>query len=548
MKLNEQLQPTGINTFDEVLNGGIPVGSTILVAGQSGAGKTMFCSNWLFAGYEKYQEKGVYISLTEPISKLQHHQAKTSYYNQEFVDKDAVSFKDLRILLEHEQLDSGPVSKDDIQVIVDKIADMVLKAGAKRVVLDSVTALCYRLESQDLIRHFIFTLGTTLAYLDATVLLTSEVEGEKNSVFGTEEFICDGIFRFGYDRHMERVFQVVKLRGHDYTSDQIKFTITNNGVHLFPIAHEQNEATSKTERLDFGIAGLTEMTNGGYYAGSTVAVSGPSGSGKTVIALHAAAAALKQGKKVLYISFDQSKETVKATAAQFGTDVESERFSIVSPAVDKRYIDAHIFLMQEAVEKGGIDVLVIDSVTALVHHYKTSEVLASLKKFIAFCKNKGVSLLFTNTVGSFLEEREQGALDCSNIVDTVVLLRFTEIDSTLRHGIMVQKMRGSEHNKRMMELSITSHGPIITDGFSGYDSVMSGAAHKTSSSETDKLYSLYLEEFGSEGEALFTEQKAVGLRKQDIEAFLSSLEEANIITSDRKIALYSRVGEIFGTT
>jgi circadian clock protein KaiC len=546
MKISSTVQPTGITTFDAVLKGGIPVGSTILVAGQSGAGKTMFCTHWLFAGMQQFNEKGLYISLTEPIAKLLHHQSKASYFSQSDLDNQNVIFADLRTVLEHENLDEGPIAKGDIERIIKHIADMVIENGVKRVVIDSITALCYRLDQVDIIRHFIFSLGTTLAYLDATVLLTSEVQGEKNSVFGTEEFICDGIFRFGYNNSNQRVFQVVKLRGHEYDTDQIKFMITQDGIKLYPTPHEKCEETRSENRCSFGITGIDDMTHGGFAEGSAVAISGPTGAGKTVLALHAAAAALKNASTVLFLSFDQSKQTLTQMAAAFGFDFSVPNFHVVSPPVDERYIDAHIFLLKEAVDKGGVNTIVIDSLTALQYHYGTDEVLSALKKLVAYCKNAGVSLIVTNTLGSFLQNSTEKVLDCSAIVDTTLLLRFVEIDNTLRTGLMVQKMRFSEHEKRMMELLITQHGALITNGFSEYDSVMSGKATRASKSAIEKLHSLFLEEFGVQGDQLFIEQQAIGTTQENVLAFMSTLRESGVVDEDQYGRMSTAVQKLYG--
>ena len=54
---------TGISTLDEILLGGFPRGSIILVAGGPGTGKTIFAAQFIHSGATKYNEKGVYVSL-----------------------------------------------------------------------------------------------------------------------------------------------------------------------------------------------------------------------------------------------------------------------------------------------------------------------------------------------------------------------------------------------------------------------------------------------------------------------------------------------------
>src|SRR5208282_3788221 len=57
--------PTGISGLDEILGGGFPQGRVLLVLGEPGAGKTIFCSQFLFNGITKYGENGLAVSMEE---------------------------------------------------------------------------------------------------------------------------------------------------------------------------------------------------------------------------------------------------------------------------------------------------------------------------------------------------------------------------------------------------------------------------------------------------------------------------------------------------
>ena len=63
------IRPTGIGKLDMILSGGFPSDSTVLLAGSSGSGKTVLAMQWLFTGYKKYGEPGLYLALTEPMNK-----------------------------------------------------------------------------------------------------------------------------------------------------------------------------------------------------------------------------------------------------------------------------------------------------------------------------------------------------------------------------------------------------------------------------------------------------------------------------------------------
>ena len=60
---------TGIDVLDSELNGGFPKGSTILISGGSGVGKTTLSMQFLSNG-TKLDEKGVFFTSSETIPKL----------------------------------------------------------------------------------------------------------------------------------------------------------------------------------------------------------------------------------------------------------------------------------------------------------------------------------------------------------------------------------------------------------------------------------------------------------------------------------------------
>ncbi|MEE3208045.1 MAG: ATPase domain-containing protein, partial [Candidatus Thermoplasmatota archaeon] len=60
---------TYIEGMDRMLNGGIPIGNTSLLAGTVGSGKTTLAMEFLING-AKNGETACYISVTEPSSKM----------------------------------------------------------------------------------------------------------------------------------------------------------------------------------------------------------------------------------------------------------------------------------------------------------------------------------------------------------------------------------------------------------------------------------------------------------------------------------------------
>ena len=56
---------TGIRGFDELVQGGFPIASTILLTGSPGTGKTIFGLQFLYNGASKFNEKGLYVTFEQ---------------------------------------------------------------------------------------------------------------------------------------------------------------------------------------------------------------------------------------------------------------------------------------------------------------------------------------------------------------------------------------------------------------------------------------------------------------------------------------------------
>ena len=130
---------------------------------------------------------------------------------------------------------------EDTNILFEVIRDITKELDAKRLVVDSITSLCYRMEDEEMIRDFIFRLGTSLADIFCTNILTSEIPPHvfQYSLYGIEEFIADGIIFLGdVERKGDliRTFQVIKMRGTPHNRTKFAMTMSsNNGVQLTPM-------------------------------------------------------------------------------------------------------------------------------------------------------------------------------------------------------------------------------------------------------------------------------------------------------------------------
>ncbi len=97
---------------------------------------------------------------------------------------------------------------------------------------------------------------------------------------------------------------------------------------------------------------------GGVPRGRIVEIYGPEASGKTTLALHVVASAQKNGGEAAYIDVEHALEPAYARA--LGVDIDS--LLISQPDTGEQALD----IAESLVRSGAIDVLVIDSVAALI--------------------------------------------------------------------------------------------------------------------------------------------------------------------------------------
>ena len=97
---------------------------------------------------------------------------------------------------------------------------------------------------------------------------------------------------------------------------------------------------------------------GGVPKGRIVEIYGPEASGKTTLALHIVASAQKNGGEAAYIDVEHALEP--AYAQQLGVNIES--LLISQPDTGEQALD----ITESLVRSGAVDVVVIDSVAALI--------------------------------------------------------------------------------------------------------------------------------------------------------------------------------------
>src|SRR5581483_9461870 len=121
----------------------------------------------------------------------------------------------------------------------------------------------------------------------------------------------------------------------------------------------QRENAVESEAISTGSLGLDiALGIGGLPRGRVIEIYGPESSGKTTLALHVVAEAQKQGGIAAYIDAEHALDP--EYAAQLGVNIDD--LFISQPDSGEQALE----IAETLVRSGGLDVLVIDSVAALV--------------------------------------------------------------------------------------------------------------------------------------------------------------------------------------
>ncbi len=215
---------TGIPGLDKLIEGGFIKGSTILLCGSTGTGKTIFSCQFIWHGLQK-GENGVYLTLEE---------------EKESIIKCAEDFGwDFKKYINQKKLIVESIFPSSLEEIKDTIRELIRRVDAKRFVLDSLSVATMgwkESESIPIIRRSVFELAKTLKDLQVTSILISEIpEGEnKLSRLGIEEFVVDGIIRLHYleftTADTPRSLVIRKMRRTNHETDIFPFEITEKGI------------------------------------------------------------------------------------------------------------------------------------------------------------------------------------------------------------------------------------------------------------------------------------------------------------------------------
>ncbi|MFQ6050720.1 MAG: ATPase domain-containing protein [Candidatus Hydrothermarchaeota archaeon] len=239
--MREDRVKSGIPGLDEILDGGFPRNTVVLVSGGPGTGKTLFCFQFLYAGASKFNEPSIYVSLEERPDDVR-REMQVFGWDVKKLEEDGKF-----VIIDASLARAGIPTRErvvtpagfDLDALAVKIYETIEEIGAKRIAIDSIPALGLQLKSEAEIRRAIHKFTTILLESNCTSILTSEsIEGTgRLSRYGVEEFITRGLILLYLTEsggQLRRSIVIRKMREARHGMRRYPLEITSRGLVVYP--------------------------------------------------------------------------------------------------------------------------------------------------------------------------------------------------------------------------------------------------------------------------------------------------------------------------
>lgn len=451
---------TGISALDHILDGGLPKGSTILLVGRPGTGKTILAHQMMFQNADNENNVLYLTTLSEPQIKIMKFQQKFSFFETDKIQKN-VFYRDL-----------GSVLRKHGSKLAMKSIDRFLKEyQPKMVFIDTIKAFADIIPDSMEFREFILDLSVQLTTWGCTTILLGEYS-EEDIEIRPESAIADGIiYLYGMEekRQQKRYLRILKMRGTQHFHGEAVFKISDDGISVFPRLTPRvikQDYIQYSVKVPTGVPKLDELMEGGIPKASTTLVTGPSGSGKTMLALQFALEGIKSGSKTVFVSLEENPSQIINNFIKFGMDIRPYinegilHIIYVSPV--ELEVDEHVYQIQELVSKIGAQRLIIDSISSFeIGMSDKVKYTDYIWRMTDYYKSHGISVLLTHEMHDSSTLTAMTKHGISFVADNLILLAFKEDGIYLKRYLRVVKMRGSCHSTELRELIIDRNGISI---------------------------------------------------------------------------------------
>ncbi|ABE51719.1 RAD55 family ATPase [Methanococcoides burtonii] len=233
---------TGVAGLDDMLEGGVPKGSSVIVTGPPGTGKTTLCMQFLMEGV-KADEKCLFFSFEERIPQLIQHFMRFGWDLGSHIDDGYLEIFGMSMLT------------------FEEIGEIIETYKPQRIVFDSLNVFTDPEEFRKSISWR--SLHKLLKKLNITTFLVTEKEnGMEKKVYDKYDFVGDGIIFLDkmqineVEPTLTPVLAVQKMRATKVDTTPQPFRFTDKGISKYRTVNLM--ANKLQERMDVARSSSSE--------------------------------------------------------------------------------------------------------------------------------------------------------------------------------------------------------------------------------------------------------------------------------------------------
>jgi circadian clock protein KaiC len=468
---------TGIEGFDEITDGGLPLGRTTLLIGGPGCGKTVFALQSLVNGAHRKREASIFVAFEESTKQIVTN-AATFGWDLPALVKKKLFFLDAR--LDPEVVKAGEF---DLIGMLNLLEAKAKEINATCVVFDGIDVLLGLLDDAAAERREVYRIRDWLTRTGLTGIITQKVTGtDGDHRYNFMQFMVDCVVVLRHqvvDGSAFRNLRVMKYRGSGFAGDEFPITLTSDGMQLINRGPTELKYDVSDERVSTGLQRLDNMLKGGYHSGSNVLISGAPGTAKSTLSGLFAAAACKRGEKTLYVSFDEGAAQIvrnlQSVGIRLAPHLKSGLLKMYSTRTRGPNVEDQFFALRAQVRAHSPSCLVIDPLSALSTKMAHLASADAAQQFLDFLKGERITVVNTSLMDG-LNTDEATATGISTIADTWIHLSYIVQDGERNRALTIVKSRGTGHSNQVRELRLSDDGVSLTDVFVAQGKVLMGVA------------------------------------------------------------------------